>query len=209
MDELLVLVVGVGERWQDEVRAIFEAVTLPHRLQPCYEDGVLALLELVGEESALFWGGIAIEEHSAYFSFLKLGVKSVAEVAKRGSDNDLVAVCEAFPNDLERGKELGRPVRPRSLGAFAQGDRVSEVLGVGAEGGEPEIVDLHPDLGAPVGWFGSRFFAADRRVCEVVFVDGELSCSWADDDRCHCFFHDFLAAVCFSTANNYGCKCFP
>ena len=143
---------------------------------------MLALFELLGGKAAIFGGCRSIEQDGANFGFLEFGKNGVAEVAKRGSDDDLLALGEAFAHDLQRGEKFRRPLRPRALRAFAHRDRVREILGMRAECSEAQIGDLHPNLSASVCCFGSGFFAADRRVCEVVAVDGELGSSRTDKD---------------------------
>ena len=78
MYELFVLVVGVGEAWQDEVGAVLEGVSLAHGLE-------------------------SVDEHGGGLGFVK-----IVEQGKAGNltDNDLMAVRETLADDLQRGEKI-------------------------------------------------------------------------------------------------------
>jgi len=101
VDELLVLIVSVRESRQDEVRAILKAVTLAHGFEARDEDGVRALLELIGQQAALLGRGVAIEEHAGDLGLGELGGQVAAEVAEGRADDHLLAVGEALADDLQ------------------------------------------------------------------------------------------------------------
>jgi hypothetical protein len=78
MYELFVLVVGVGEAWQDEVGAVLEGVSLAHGLE-------------------------SVDEHGGGLGFVK-----IVEQGKAGNltDNDLMALRETLADDLQRGEKI-------------------------------------------------------------------------------------------------------
>ena len=136
-------------------------------------------------------------------------MEDAAELAEGRADDDLLAVGEALADDLQAGEELWCPLSPRAARAFSCGEGFGEGGGAGAQGSEAQVGDLHADLVAAVRYGRAFFLAAQWRVFDVVFVDGELRGSGFDDDGFHCFLCYFDAAVCFSTADYYWCKGFP